>query len=133
MSIPTAPRKPPLLLLLPVLAGVFLHTYTALFVAEGGMSAFLVGLFLWSCLPYAIAGVLPFFRIRPGIAAGYAFGALLGDLFMHYSAFINPKGSTAALGLLFMPMWNLALLGPIGAVVAWVIHRRLAGKRRNSA
>ena len=122
-----------LLLFLPVVAGVLLHTYTMVFVAEGGMSGFLVGVFLWSCLPYAVASLLPSIQVKPGIPAGFAFGTLFGDLFMHYSAFISPKGSTAALGLLFMPLWNLALLGPLGALVAWAVLRIVGCNGRNAA
>ena len=104
-------------------AGVALHGYTALFKAEGGVSPFLVALFLWSCLPYGIAAVLGRRGNRPALALGAALGALAGDLFMHYSVFVAPKGSTAALGLLFMPLWNLLLLAPAGAVVAWALAR----------
>jgi hypothetical protein len=103
--------------------GVALHAYTALFKAEGGFPAFLLGLFLWSCLPYAIAALLATRGKRPAIALGAALGALAGDLFMHYSVFVAPKGSTAALGLLFMPLWNLLLLAPAGAVLAWALAR----------
>jgi len=103
--------------------GVALHLYTALFKAEGGVSSFLVGLFLWSCLPYAIAALLAKRGRRPALALGAALGALAGDLFMHYSVFIAPKSSTAALGLLFMPFWNLVALGPLGAALAWLATR----------
>ena len=67
------------------------------------------------------------------MSAGFAFGALAGDMFMHYSAFINPKGSTAALGLLSMPLWNLALLGPMGTLVPWAFSRRRGGEGQNAA
>lgn len=103
--------------------GAVLHLYTALFKAEGGLSTFVVGLFVWSCLPYAVAALLGSRCNRPAIALGAALGALAGDLFMHYSVFVTPKGSTAALGLLFMPLWNLLLLGPAGAVTAWALAR----------
>jgi hypothetical protein len=104
-------------------AGALLHVYTALFKAEGGFSAFLVGLVVWSCLPYAIAALVAMRGKRPAIALGAALGALAGDLFMHYSVFVAPKGSTAALGLLFMPLWNLLVLAPAGAAVAWAVAR----------
>jgi hypothetical protein len=103
--------------------GVALHAYTALFKAEGGFSTFLVGLFVWSCLPYAIAALVATRGRQPAMALGAALGALAGDLFMHYSVFVAPKGSTAPLGLLFMPLWNLLLLAPAGAAVAWAVAR----------
>lgn len=104
--------------------GVALHLYTALFKAEGGMGAiaFLLGLFLWSCSPYAIAAALSRGRfVVWGLGAAGA--CLAADLFMHYAVFIAPKGSTAALGLLFMPLWNLLAIGPAGALLFWLVHR----------
>lgn len=103
--------------------GVALHLYTALFEVEGGPSAFVVGLLVWSCLPYVIAAVLGTRGKLPAIALGAALGALAGDLLMHYSVFVAPQGSTAALGLLFMPLWNLLLLAPAGAAIAWALAR----------
>ena len=112
--------------------GVGLHAYTALFKAEGGFSAFLVGLVVWSCLPYAIAALVATRGRRPAIALGAALCALVGDVFMHYSVCVAPKGSTAALGLLFMPLWNLLLLAPAGAAVAWALVRWRRGASRDS-
>ena len=103
--------------------GAALHAYTAPFKAEGGAPAFLAGLFVWSCLPYAVVALVATWGRQPVIAFGAALGALAGDLFMHYSVFVAPKGSTAALGLLFMPLWNLLLLAPAGAVLAWALAR----------
>ncbi len=70
-------------------------------------------------MPYAVAALLPKLRLPPAIGAGYAMAALTGDLYMHYAAFLRPRSSTAALGLLLMPLWNLVLIGPIGAASAW--------------
>lgn len=104
-------------------AGVALHLYTAVFKAEGGMAAivFLIGLFLWSCTPYAIAALLARGR-RAVWGLGAAAPCFAADLFMHYSVFIAPKGSTAALGLLFMPLWNLVVIGPAGALLFWLAY-----------
>ena len=41
-----------------------------------------------------------------------------------YSAFIHPTSSTAALGLLFMPLWNLLFFAPVGALLGWLISKR---------
>lgn len=107
-------------------AGVALHLYTTVFKAEGGMGAiaFLIGLLLWSCAPYATAAVLARGR-RAVWGMGAAAACLVADGFMHYSVFIAPKGSTAALGLLFMPLWNLLVIGPAGALLLWLVQRVL--------
>ena len=101
-------------------AGLALHLYTIVFKASGGLNFFLVALFLWSCAPYAVAAVLARFTPTRALAVGAAAACMVADTFMHYSVFIAPKGSTAALGLLFMPMWNLVAIGPVGALLAWL-------------
>jgi len=113
-------------------AGVLLHLYTAVFRADGGLSWFLLGLVLLSCLPYGVAVALTRARRASLLALGWAIASLLADLYMHYSVFVAPKGSTAALGLLFMPIWNLLVVGPVGAVVVWGCHRLLVGRHRTA-
>ena len=120
-------------LLLAISAGCLLHLYTFAFKAEGGWSLFVVALFAYSLSPYAVASILARFRPAMSGALGFAAGALAGDLFMHYSVFIAPKGSTAALGLLFMPIWNLLLLGPIGALVGWASARFVSKRSAENA
>lgn len=111
-------------------AGILLHLYTALFLADGGLSWFLLGLAVLSCLPYAIAVALARIRRASVLSLGWAIASLLADLYMHYSVFVAPKGSTAALGLLFMPVWNLLVVGPAGAVLLWGCHRLLTRRSR---
>ncbi|HSC81682.1 MAG TPA: hypothetical protein VLC08_15090 [Chitinolyticbacter sp.] len=114
-------------MLLPLLSGVLLHLYSLLFLASGGPNLFIATLFAWACLPYAVAALLPKLRQPSAIGAGYAMAALTGDLYMHYAVFLRPQSSTAALGLLLMPLWNLVLIGPIGAVIAWGWRRLRTG------
>jgi len=109
-------------------AGVLLHVYTATFKAEGGASAFLVGLVLMSCLPYAIAALLSWSSRGKLLGLGGAAASLLADISMYYAVFVAPRGSTAALGLLVMPIWNLVAVGPAGALLLWFGHMLLAGK-----
>lgn len=111
-------------------AGALLHLYTAVFKAEGGPSLFLAGLVLLSLAPYAVAALLAR-RPRGGpLALGFALASLLADGYMHYAVFVAPKSSTAALGLLFMPIWNLLVVGPAGAALAWLGHRLLVRSHR---
>ena len=91
-----AMTKDRLALYLVCLCGFMLHAYTGAFRSDGPFDVFLVGLLAWSCLPYATAA---FASLRSALsfpALGYAAGALSGDLFMHYSVFIAPKGSTVS-------------------------------------
>jgi|SRR5215470_4672263 len=59
-----------LVVFLPVVAGVLLHLYTVASKAERPFDGFLLGLFMWSCLPYLTAALLPKLRIRQGVAQG---------------------------------------------------------------
>jgi len=40
--------------------------------------------------------------------------------------FVNPQSSTAALGMLFVPILNIAVFVPLGAAVGWWVGRRIA-------
>lgn len=104
-----------------IVCGILLHAYTALFMAAGGFSLFRVGLVLWGWLPYGLGGAL--LRRNEHAAAGAALGVLAADALAFNLAFVNPKGSTSALVLLFMPMWNLVLGGPLGAVIGWLVSK----------
>jgi hypothetical protein len=114
-----ATKSPIPWLALPVVAGIALHTYEFTFATGSGSSSFAIWLLAWSVLPFAVALVLSRLRFGPAKAAGFAWASLLGSVYMHFSVFLQPTASTAALGLLFMPLWNLLLLGPVGLLVAW--------------
>lgn len=100
-----------------------LHGYTAVIMAERGLAPFVMGLFVWSMLPY----VLGLLVSRDNAMAG-ALGilpALPIDGFAYYSAFVAPTSSTAALGLVFMSACNLLLVLPVGTLLGYVMSRRL--------
>ena len=118
---------------LTIAAGCLLQLYTFAFKADGGWSLFVVGLFAFSLTPYVVAAIVARVGRMASSALGFAAGALIGDLYMHYSVFIAPKGSTAALGLLFMPLWNLLILGPVGALLGWAIARYIRKLSRKPA
>jgi membrane protein implicated in regulation of membrane protease activity len=52
--------------------------------------------------------------------------ALLFDLLAHYEVFVHPTSSTAALALLFAPLWNTLVFSPIAILLTWQILRRRA-------
>lgn len=124
------PRLAPVVLAL-CGAGVALHLYTVVSAARNGSGFFLAALFLWSCAPYAVAAALSRFARVQELALGGSGACLIADAFMHYSVFVAPKGSTAALGLLFMPLWNLVVIGPLGALLVW-FALKVHGRRENA-
>jgi hypothetical protein len=111
--------------LLTAVGGIVLHAFTVLFKAEGGASLFLLGLFLWSCAPYAICIFLALRGTSFLSALGGAALALCADCYMFWSVFLHPKSSTAALGLLFMPLWNLVVFMPLGMLIGHGLSKLL--------
>ncbi len=98
-----------------VLLGIALHAHIGL-VKSTSIS---LPLLLWSISPYVIGGLL--------VAAGpsHVFvGALalvcMADLLLFRSIFTYPTSSTAPIALIFMPMWNIVVIGPIGALLGWL-------------
>ncbi len=94
-----------------ILSGIGLHTYTLLSTFSLGHAVFLIGLMLVSIFPYAICLVLTL--VKPGfywVSFGGALAALVVDSLTYHSVFISPHSSTAALALLFSPLWNLFYL-----------------------
>ena len=90
------------------------------------VNGFLVGLLAASTLPYLLClGVLKWTR-SVGAALGGLLAIALFDAWMYWSVFIAPRGSTAAVGLVFAPLWKTFLLLPIGAVIGRVIEAWLA-------
>jgi hypothetical protein len=109
-----------------IVGGLLLQTYQLLFLAEAPMDSFLLKLVAWSFAPYVVCGIVLFgFRASWPVAVGGCF-ALIADLCMHYSVFIHPRGSTAAVGLVFMPVANLFFILPVGLLVGWLISKRVS-------
>jgi thiosulfate reductase cytochrome b subunit len=100
------------------------HLYVAFIgLQAAGPSAFLVGLLLWSLLPVAIGAGLAYSRFCPQ-GMGWLVATLGGSLWAIWVGVVQPKGSTASLIFLFMPLWNMVAVGPAGVLLA-TIGRRL--------
>ena len=107
--------------------GVALHSYTLLYGLKNSSSGnygFSMALWLLSISPYAIAGSFVWFFRKPYAAVGALVLPSIMDAGTFYSVLINPRGSTAALALLFAPLWNLFLFLLIGALIGWWYERR---------
>lgn len=99
-----------------------LHGYTGTVMAEGGSIPFVLGLFTWSMLPYVLGLLVG--RDNPLAGALGVLPALPLDAYMYYSVFVAPDSSTAALGLLSMPAFNLLVVLPVGMLLGYAISRR---------
>ena len=103
--------------------GALLHAYEQY--ARSSSASF--GGFLWSLLPYCVclaASVFPTTRVP---AIGGMLAALVVDGVVHYEVFVHPSGSTAALALLFAPLWSALVFSPLAMLGTWLVltlHRR---------
>ena len=109
--------------------GCLLQGYIHFFEAKANL---FIGLFIFALTPYAAAALLACFRRTASVAAGFALGVLVGDLFAYYWVFLSSRGSMAGYLLLVMPLLNLLLLGPAGALIAWMCAR-FVSRRSNAA
>lgn len=101
--------------------GAGLHAYEHMYKSSGGPA---IGFLLWSMLPYGLCLTLSAFKTTRVLVIAGAALTLAFDLWGHYSVFVNPKGSTAALALLFIPLWSSVIVVPLATFVAWFITQR---------
>jgi hypothetical protein len=107
-----------------------LHVYEQL--PASSPSTFGYGWVLWALTPYIVCTAVSCFR---PVRAPALFGAVVAlgfDLVAHYDVFINPQGSTAALALVFIPLWNTIAFAPLAIFVAWLVTRHRAGREQHA-
>jgi hypothetical protein len=112
-------RKPHFSVLILVALAVALHAYET-FAKSSEPS---LGFLLWPLTPYVVCLVVATLSASSTPAFAGAATALLFDLGVHRSVFINPTGSTAGLALLFMPLWNTLVFSPLAMLAAWLLLR----------
>jgi len=102
---------------------IVLHSYEQWW--EGGSSSDGISLawLLWSLTPYALCLFVSAFPATRMPAVAGAVVALAFDSIAHYDVFVNPKGSTAALALVFVPLWNTIVFSPLAILIAWLVLR----------
>ena len=115
-----APRRYLGTVLLIVLAALGLHGYEHIVESATGFS---LGWFLWAMLPYGIC--LAGLALAPdGLPVAVAAAVALGfDALAFHAVFIRPTGSTAALLLIWAPIWNTLLLVPGTMLLTWLFMR----------
>ena len=104
-----------------VAIGMLLHAFTELGHAIDGVGLFAAGLMFWSWLPYLLALLLLLWLRNPVMPLCGILGPFVLDMLVYYDVFIRPTSSTAAIALLFAPLWNLMILEPIGLLIGWPI------------
>jgi hypothetical protein len=110
-----------------VVAAAVIHAASLVHRLDGPLlSPFTLGLLAFSLVPYL--GCLLLIRWRRNVGAGL--GALVGvvalDVAVYWSVFVSPRGSTAALALLFAPLWKLVAALPLGALLGTAVDAAVA-------
>ncbi len=99
-----------------VLFGIGLHAYTGFVEATSFSLPFL----LWSISPYVLVGILT--AAGPSqMLIGALFLIAAADFSVFHAAFLHPTSSTAPIALICMPMWNVLVVGPVGAALGWLV------------
>jgi len=78
---------------------------------------------LWALVPYLL--LLVFGRVvsSPWAVGGAGLAALAAECGIRAAVFLFPRGSTAALALIFSPAWIAALALPVGALAGFLLGR----------
>ena len=80
--------------------------------------------FLWAMLPYVICLAVWMRSSIGGTALAGVLAALAFDLVAHYDVFVHPTRSTAALAMIFVPLWSTLLFCPVAMFIVWLTVRR---------
>jgi hypothetical protein len=112
----------PLLILLSLIP----HLYAAgVGLQEAGPSGFLLGVLVWNLVPVAAGAFLARSRFRRR-GVGWLVATLASSTWAVWAGLVHPQGSTSGLIFLFLPLWNLVLVGPAGALLAMLWERHAA-------
>jgi hypothetical protein len=101
-------------------------------IVGSGFSPLAIPFALWSLLPYGVLWLVGRMLRNPWPALGAGTAALAADLGIRSAVFLWPRGSTAAIALVFSPAYIAAIIMPIGAGTGWLLGRmwewHLAGR-----
>jgi hypothetical protein len=97
---------------------VVLVVGTTLAVAPFSLGA--LGVALWAMLPYVVHRLLARRSADPWPLAVGGAAILAGDLYIRAEVFLFPRGSTAAIALLFSPLWLTVVALPAGLALGWL-------------
>ncbi len=92
-------------------------------IVGSGFSLLSLPFALWSMLPYGILWLVGRALRDPWPALGAGTAALAADIGIRAAVFLWPRGSTAAIALVFSPAYIAAIVMPIGAGAGWLLGR----------
>lgn len=89
----------------------------------GALGPGLAGFIAWALVPYAILAAASRAVRDPWPIAGAGAAALVIETGIRLSVFVFPRGSTAAIALVFSPAFIAAIGLPVGAAGGWIVGR----------
>ena len=89
---------------------------------------FAMGVLLWGLLPLGL-GLVLFAMRRWYVAWGWLI-AVLAYRYVVLAMFAQSGSSTAVISFLWAPVWSIAVVGPLGALVGFFLSRRLGAGRK---
>lgn len=94
----------------------------------GGPSVGVLGFAAWALLPWLLLLVAARVLREPWAVAGAGLVGLAVEAGVRASVFVYPRGSTAAIALVFSPVFIAAVAMPAGAVAGWIAARLVRGR-----
>lgn len=120
----------PLPMLVPLLLALSLVPHLYVFAVgwqQAGPSLFLFGLAAANLFPVAVGYHLTRTRFRAA-GVGALVATFLSSSWALWDGLLHPRGSTASLIFLFLPLWNSFLVGPLGGAVVALVARWRASR-----
>ena len=111
---------------IPIAIGLALDGY---FLGLRDPDRFISGAFVWQILPYFLCAIALVLMRSALPALPAACVVVFFDALTMHDVFIAPTRSTAALALLWMPLWNLIIFAPLTLFLTWLVLR--LQERRN--
>jgi outer membrane protein assembly factor BamB len=103
-----------------ILAVTGLGLTTATTLAAGGFAPGVLAFVLWGAAPYALLLVLTRVLANGWAIVGGAAAVLLAEIYIRAEVFLFPRGSTAALALIFSPLYLSIVALPAGLGLGWL-------------
>ena len=112
-----------------LVAASALHAYECFFLSNPPSLRW----FSWGMLPYGWCVLAILLGTRGRAATVGAAVALAWDLTTHYSVFMGNHGSTAALALIFDPLWSGVVFVPASMLLTGLVTGGLLGEERGES
>jgi hypothetical protein len=96
----------------------------------GELRLFLPIFVAWALAPYALLALVGSRLSNVWMVAGAGLAALAVEIGIRLAVFVYPRGSTAAIALVFSPAFIAVIAMPLGAIAGWLVSAAEVSGRR---